>query len=86
MPNTQVDELPPLPEPTEEHRAEAYALGVDARLAGLRFKPGSGTICPYTYDNFPGMSYAMFDLSKRPLLNAWFDGYLNKPLRGRHER
>ncbi len=66
--------------PNNTQIAEAYAEGVDARLARKTFKSG-GNISPYTYDNFPGMTYQEFDAYKRPLLNAWFDGFLNKPLR-----
>jgi ribosome modulation factor len=56
---------------SDHPEAHAFQEGHDAAVNGLHFK----TDCPYTYDKFPGMSYAEFNSTKRHLMNEWFNGW-----------
>ena len=55
----------------------AHHEGIKARKAGMNFRK-HGDICPYIYSRFPGMSETEFEARKRPLMNAWFDGYVDR--------
>ena len=60
--------------PTQEDCFLAKQEGIKAAVEGYEFADP----CPYTYNNFPGMTYREFDNFKRPLMNAWFDGWKAK--------
>lgn len=61
-----------LPEPPHQIAIDAALIeGEDAAKSGKHFKDD----CPYTYNNFPGMTYREFNITKRPLMNAWFDAW-----------
>ena len=57
--------------PNVEDMARAWCEGNDAARAGKKFKDA----CPYTYERFPGLSIAAFNLTKRPLMDEWLKAW-----------
>lgn len=57
--------------PTIEAIEHAAKEGLEAAQQGRHFNDA----CPYTFSQFPGIEQGDFDVTKRPLLNAWFSAW-----------
>lgn len=57
--------------PTVPDLAKAWNEGREAAAKGLHFKDA----CPYTFDKFPGITVADFNLAKRGLMDEWFKAW-----------
>lgn len=57
--------------PTDFEIQHAANEGQKAAMRGEGFPQA----CPFTFDCFPGIEQAEFEVAKRPLMNAWFSAW-----------